>query len=83
MSAKIETFPYWKSNATAEERFSELMMEAKVKPERFTKVLVVYVEITKEGRWKPRIASTGNENDFERLGLLSTAMTEIENEMRK
>lgn len=83
MSGKIAPFPYWKANATAAERFSELEAEALAKPERFQRMLCVYVEITPTGRWKPRIASCGNENDFERLGLLHTAMEEIEREMRK
>ena len=83
MTASVKTFPYWKANATAAERFSELEMEARTKPERFQRMLCVYIEILPNGRWKPRIAGVGNENDFERLGLLHTAMQEIEQEMRK
>ncbi len=83
MTNSVTTFPYWKANATPSERFAELEMEARTKPERFQRMLCVYVEITPSGRWKPRIASCGNDNDFERLGLLHTAMEEIEREMRK
>ena len=40
----VEYLPVWKAGATAEERFSELAILARLKPERFNAMIVIYEE---------------------------------------
>ena len=44
MNDNVEYMPNWKKGATAEERLMELAMIARKHPERFSQMVVIYIE---------------------------------------
>lgn len=78
----LDYLPIWKKGATPEERFLELAVMARVRPERFKRVFVAYQEDVEQpaGDISPRIctryASNGM-NTTECLGVIELAKLEI------
>ena len=72
----ITMLPNWKNSATAEERFGELSIMARLHPEKFSRVLVVYEEDLPDGKSKIRWVSNV-ETSRETVGMLSQAITEL------
>jgi hypothetical protein len=60
--------PVWKKGATAEERLQELAQIARKHPEQFSKFVIVYQEINKEGE--------EDETTLERVVIHNTNMAE-------
>lgn len=82
-TSNVEYLPVWKAEATAEERLLELAMIARKHPERFAKLMVVYVEEKPDGRcWQIRSIGSGLTTVFEEIGILNAAMTEAEQRMK-
>ena len=69
MKDNVQYLPIWKQNATAEERLSELAMIARQQPERFAKLVVVYVEEAPENRTVTRYITSGCDT-IQALGIL-------------
>ena len=77
MSASVDYLPIWKKGSTAEEWLLELSMMARVHPEWFAKVVIVYdSEITKEGTSRTRYQCR-NTTTTEILGLLEEGKEEV------
>jgi len=64
----VVALPVWKAGATAEERFLELAHLAREKPERFTKVVVIYQEVRSGGDFRVQYVCNGC-TSLEALGL--------------
>lgn len=80
--AEISTLPFWKKDASAYERLSELALLAKEHPERFNRFVVVYEELLSSGRVKPRTLVFRAKDDLamdysEQLGLLQIGILKI------
>lgn len=78
----FSVLPIWKKDATAYERLSELALLAKAKPERFEQFVIIYLETTKEGRWRTRTMEHGG-NLTSRLGLIDLGKDQLIRESEK
>jgi hypothetical protein len=76
MSGDLAVFPAWKKTATAAERFSELEGTARIHPERFTKVAVIYQEVLPGNKTTIRQISVGCNTD-ELLGILEQGKLQV------
>lgn len=73
MSAdNVEYLPLWKKDATPEERLLELAMIARKHPERFAKIVVLYVEERPNNHTLLRHV-TLNSTTYEMLGIMAEA----------
>lgn len=80
--AEIRTLPFWKKDASAYERLSELALLAKEHPERFGRFVIVYEETLPTGRVKPRTLVFRDKDDLgmdysEQVGLLQIGILKI------
>lgn len=67
--SNVATLPVWKKGASVAERFYELGRLAEDHPERFSKVIVIYLEDLPAGRTQTREISAGC-TTTDALGLL-------------
>lgn len=82
MSATIDYLPVWKRGATPEERFLELAAIAKAHPERFAKMLTVWVEYLDDGEHFKVQYLSDNLETLELLGLLTMTIEEVHAKLR-
>lgn len=80
-SNTVVAFPQWKTNATAAERFDELAGVARERPERFKKLVVIYVEEGPTGNLLVR-KLTDNLSTYEVIGLLHVVAHAIDEETK-
>lgn len=78
----LAVLPFWKRNATNEERFMELAHEARVHPEKFTKWVVVYCEDNDE-RFKTRWTCGKETRTSDCLAVLSAGALIIFDDTRQ
>lgn len=72
LSDNVEYLPLWKKDATPEERLLELAMVARKHPERFSKIVVLYVEELPNKHTVLRHASL-NVTSHEMAGIMAEA----------
>lgn len=72
MADNVEYLPLWKKDATPEERLLELAMIARKHPERFDKIVVLYVEKKPDNHTLLRQASL-NVTVHEMVGIMAEA----------
>lgn len=75
----VIAFPRWKDKATPAERFDELAGVAREHPERFRKLVVIYVEEGPTGNLLAR-KLVDNLSTYEAIGLLHIIMRAIDRE---
>ena len=74
--SNVAMMPNWKKDGTAEDRFGELAVMARLQPERFARVLIIYEEDLPDDVSKTRWAGTPM-TTREKLGLLHQAQFEV------
>lgn len=72
----VDYLPIWKAGATPEERLSEMAAIARKHPERFSKMVFLYVEELPDGFTRARHHSF-NASTHETLGILQEAAHNI------
>lgn len=78
MSATINTIPVWKKNSTVAEWLEELAARARARPEQWSRVVVVYQELNKDGHpYKTRDFSKNIPTNAEILATLAIAQFEL------
>jgi hypothetical protein len=75
----VKMFTNFKYTATAAERLSELQILAELHPERFDRMIVVYLEENKGSEQRVRFITSGGNGKplFEAVGMLEYAKTKI------
>jgi hypothetical protein len=81
VSNNVEYLPIWKNNATAAERFDELAMIARKHPERFAKMVVVYIEVKEESTCTRQISAGCTTH--EQIGVLAAAQFDLISDSNK
>ena len=78
MSDNVEYLPVWKNGATAEERFLELAMIARKRPERFEHVIIIwnYTNQKDGDRMRTEYVTSGCDT-MDALGLVELAKEEL------
>lgn len=79
--SNVKPFPNWKPGATPTERFSELETESRERPERFRKVVVIYIEELPGHRTKARWLSS-NCTTTEVLGVIDMGRSAVYEDTR-
>ena len=82
MTNNVFMLPDWKKNGTAEDRFNELAVMARLYPEKFSRVVVIYEEDLPDDRSKMQWAGTPL-STRELLGIITQALFEIQKWARK
>lgn len=77
----IDYLPFWKANATPEERLSEITAIARKHPEQFSNIIIIYEEVLPDGSNLTRYVST-NLSTKELLGLLDIARAQVHENTR-
>ena len=72
----VVPMPQWKFGATAAERLEEVLHEARRKPERFTHVVVVFIEQGADGKTMTRYITAGC-TTTQALGALEMGKAEL------
>lgn len=74
--SNIEPFPYYKVDASPDERLSELQAEALANPHKFAQMVCVYQETLPNNRTRVRYISS-NCSTNELIGLLEVAKIQL------